>query len=535
MDRPSAIYESEKQLKALADVLEGKEYKNTGATRGQSKWLKYIAELMERNQLFGIKMTETEIMPEQTLTFVENEGVRAFEGSVTLNGNNIVLGEIYDVKIDDVLYKVECRDLNGVQILGNATFIVTGNPSYDDTGEPFVIRLNFDAGDIFGITTLEAGDHTISINGLTRTIIKIPKAFLPDDTGAQVQSDWNQDDDTADDYIKNRPFYDRKASARLLNGMFKFTSDNNLYIAKPTFEYDFIIGETYTVKFDGRTYKCNAIKINDYWYALGNLSLINMGENTKEPFVIEKQSSGYSIKTNISKSNISVEVTGNTMIPTKIPERYLPDNIGSGSSVQPDWNQTDITANDYIKNKPNVIGAKGTGLYSEIFNYPSNHMNKNTASGEASHAEGMKTTASGQYSHAEGKETNAEGYQSHSEGFKTTAKGDHSHAEGSLTSATKTAAHAEGLCTIASSAYQHVQGQYNIEDTTSTYAHIVGNGTKEALRSNAHTLDWNGNAWYAGTVEGTAMIVKSSTEGSSKRFKITVDDSGVITATEITA
>lgn len=186
MDRPSAIYESEKQLKALADVLEGKEYKNTGATRGQSKWLKYIAELMERNQLFGIKMTETEIMPEQTLTFVENEGVRTFEGSVTLNGNNIVLGEIYDVKIDDVLYKVECRDLNGVQILGNATFIVTGNPSYDDTGEPFVIRLNFDAGDIFGTTTLEAGNHTISINGLTRTIIKIPKEFLPDDIGTAM-------------------------------------------------------------------------------------------------------------------------------------------------------------------------------------------------------------------------------------------------------------------------------------------------------------------------------------------------------------
>lgn len=186
MDRPSAIYESEKQLKALADVLEGKEYKNTGATCGQSKWLKYIAELMERNQLFGIKMTETEIMPEQTLTFVENEGVRTFEGSVTLNGNNIVLGEIYDVKIDDVLYKVECRDLNGVQILGNATFIVTGNPSYDDTGEPFVIRLNFDAGDIFGTTTLEAGNHTISINGLTRTIIKIPKEFLPDDIGTAM-------------------------------------------------------------------------------------------------------------------------------------------------------------------------------------------------------------------------------------------------------------------------------------------------------------------------------------------------------------
>lgn len=533
MDRPSAIYESEKQLKALADVLEGKEYKNTGATRGQSKWLKYIAELMEKNQLFGIKMTETEIMPEQTLTFMEEEGHRIFNGRVTLNGDNIVLGEIYDVKIDDVLYKVECRDLNGMPILGNATFIVTGNPNYGDTGEPFVIRLNFDTGDIFGITTIEAGNHTISINGLARTIIKIPKMLLPDDIGggSSVQADWNQNDDTADDYIKNRPFYDRKASARLLNGMFKFTSDNNLYIAKPAFERDVIIGETYTVKFDGRTFRCNVIKINDYWYALGNLSLINMGENTNEPFVIEKQSSGYSIKTNISKSNISVEITGNAMIATKIPERYLPDNI----SVQADWNQTNIYDKSYIKNKPNVIGAKGTGLYSEVFNYPSNHLNKNTASGEASHAEGMGTSAIGKYSHAEGKETTAKGDQSHAEGNKTTAEGDQSHAEGSLTSATRPGAHAEGCQTIASSAFQHVQGKYNIANSTDTYAHIVGNGKSDASRSNAHTLDWNGNAWYAGTVEGTAMIVKSSTEGSSKRFKITVDDSGAITATEITA
>lgn len=415
MDRPSAIYESEKQLKALADVLEGKEYKNTGATRGESKWLKYIAELMEKNQLFGIKMIETEIMPEQTFTFIEHEGVRVFDGPATLNSNNIIPGEIYDVKIDNVLYKVEGRDLNGMQFLGNAA--LTGMPEYDDTGEPFAIRLFFDGENsgMFGMTTLEAGDHTISINGLTRTIIKIPKIFLPDDIGggSSVQSDWNQTDSTASDYIKNKP-------------------------------------------------------------------------------TISEQ-------------------------------------------VQANWNQTDIYDKSYIKNKPNVIGGKGTGLYSEIFNYPSNHMNKNTASGEASHAEGIKTTASGKYSHAEGMETKAEGYQSHSEGFKTTAKGDHSHAEGSLTSATKTAAHAEGIWTIASSAYQHVQGQYNVEDTTGTYAHIVGNGTKETLRSNAHTLDWNGNAWYAGTVEGTAMIVKSSTEGSTKRFKITVDDSGVITATEITA
>ena len=139
--------------------------------------------------------------------------------------------------------------------------------------------------------------------------------------------------------------------------------------------------------------------------------------------------------------------------------------------------------------------------------------------GECSHAEGYRTTASGDYSHAEGNYTTALGIQSH--------------AEGSDTKANRQASHAEGFSTIASSDSQHVQGKYNIEDADGKYAHIVGNGTSSSARSNAHTLDWSGNAWYAGTVEGTAVIVKSSTEGSTKRFKITVDDSGTISATEV--
>lgn len=60
--------------------------------------------------------------------------------------------------------------------------------------------------------------------------------------------------------------------------------------------------------------------------------------------------------------------------------------------------------------------------------------------------------------------------------------------------------HAEGTGTAASSANQHVQGKYNIEDSDETYAHIVGNGTSDTARSNAHTVDWNGNGWFAGDV-----------------------------------
>ena len=140
----------------------------------------------------------------------------------------------------------------------------------------------------------------------------------------------------------------------------------------------------------------------------------------------------------------------------------------------------------------------------------------------------------GFYSHTEGYDTTASEFYSHAEGYDTTASSTCSHAEGASTTASGVYSHAEGFHTKASGSYSHVQGKYNIDDTDGKYAHIVGNGTIDTARSNAHTLDWEGNAWYAGTVEGTAMIVKSSTPDSTKKFKITVDDTGTISATEVT-
>ena len=128
-----------------------------------------------------------------------------------------------------------------------------------------------------------------------------------------------------------------------------------------------------------------------------------------------------------------------------------------------------------------------------------------TASGNCSHAEGNETTASRIASHAEGSSTTASGDFSHAEGNTTIASGDNSHAEGDSTTASGSNSHAEGFYTKASSECQHVQGKFNIEDTANKYAHIVGNGKYDNTRSNAHTLDWNGNAWFAGKLsqEGT--------------------------------
>lgn len=127
------------------------------------------------------------------------------------------------------------------------------------------------------------------------------------------------------------------------------------------------------------------------------------------------------------------------------------------------------------------------------------------AIGEGSHAEGGATKASGEYAHAEGQQTTASGKKSHAEGYATCAGGNNSHAEGEQTQALGYNSHTEGRGTIVKNNYQHAQGRFNIYEISgysgySNIAHFVGNGTSDTERSNAHTLDFNGNAWYAGDV-----------------------------------
>lgn len=159
----------------------------------------------------------------------------------------------------------------------------------------------------------------------------------------------------------------------------------------------------------------------------------------------------------------------------------------------------------------NRIGKIGTGSVSLGYNNVANNdfstaLGVNTSAiAPATLAHGGHCVASANYSHAEGYGTESSGMYSHSEGIMTLATGQGTHAEGFYTVASGLRSHAEGSYTLASSQYQHVEGKFNVEDKANKYAHIVGNGTSKTARKNAHTLDWSGNAWFAGKVtqEGT--------------------------------
>ena len=196
-------------------------------------------------------------------------------------------------------------------------------------------------------------------------------------------------------------------------------------------------------------------------------------------------------------------------------------NTSINSVFRPSDNKSlkDILTDEYApKNNPVFTGSvslgrkEGTTVGENSFTTGEDV----EASGYSSHAEGWSSKASGDYGpHAEGYNTTASGsYGPHAEGNNTTASGNYgSHAEGDSTTASGESSHAEGNNTKASSQYQHVQGKYNIEDAASKYAHIVGNGVDTDNRSNAHTLDWKGNAWYSGKLsqEGTPTEAKDLT------------------------
>ena len=122
------------------------------------------------------------------------------------------------------------------------------------------------------------------------------------------------------------------------------------------------------------------------------------------------------------------------------------------------------------------------------------YLSAENPTGTGSIAVGTTVSATGKDSQAFGQENTVSGKNSFAEGIKNTVSGNFSHAEGRENQITSYYSHAEGLGNIVKSDAQHVEGMYNIADENDDFIHIAGNGISDSERSNAHTLDVNGNA-----------------------------------------
>ena len=106
--------------------------------------------------------------------------------------------------------------------------------------------------------------------------------------GSTTQPDWNQNDATQPDYIKNRPFYTGNPVETVLieetTAPFADTG-HGFYMAEVASTFVAAVGETYKVSWDGTAYECTCISFNNM-PAIGNLSIAGFGSDTGEPFLM---------------------------------------------------------------------------------------------------------------------------------------------------------------------------------------------------------------------------------------------------------
>lgn len=296
-----------------------------------------------------------------------------------------------------------------------------------------------------GMWLIPTSDFTV-LRFYFENIKTLDPKFLPNNG----QSDWNQNDETAADYIKNRPFYPMDES---YIGSLNFTATGT-----NTVEY------TYTSVDD--------VVLFYFQKLAGKGQVIKAKVNGCSGLIGVEFSRGY--------FSISGTMTGHFMFsPGRVWESTVSmDGISltTGETYQVEF--YDTTTPGYMPLDIKYLSSKVHTDERAPIQY---------GTGDGSTIQNGARESSGRESHAQGNNTVARGWSAHAQGAYTEANGDHTQAE--------------GYYTIANGTNQHVQGKFNIADEDDKYAHIVGNGTNSNARSNAHTLDWYGNAWFLGDVK----------------------------------
>lgn len=320
-----------------------------------------------------------------------------------------------------------------------------------------------------------------------------------------VQPDWNQNDSTAADYVKNRPFYtgDPVETVLVEESTVSFTNvSSNIYYGKILTTVELTVGNTYKVSWDGATYECDCVLVSGF-PAIGNQSIISVGADTGEPFLISPlpDNSGtdiYTLDTSASHA-ISISTFASAEL-VKIPDKYISDTfrdvVIAGSPLN--WS-TDDWATYYglffsggKLLRINVdVGSNFIGYVLSMF-----------YSAETGTATITTITIDGRLYYLSKNSTTEEYYWT-------------------------PVFQLNGLYL----SYTQTGSDSNERDREEYYKLGVTNGlvftTKKA----------NEGAFSQKVVlEGdNEIVLSSSTSGSAKKFKITVDDSGAITATEVTA
>ena len=359
-----------------------------------------------------------------------------------------------------------------------------------------------------------------------------------------VQPDWNQNDSTQPDYVKNRPFYTGNPVETVLveesTVSFSFSEDQGLYIAKFPSTFEATVGETYKVSWDGAAYECACVSFYNI-PVIGNLSIIGAGSDTGEPFIMAiPNGKGSQILTADTSASHTFSISGLVTEVVKIDPKYLPDTVATKSEVeaaQTTANAAQTTANAAQSTAENAQTTANAAQTTANAAQTAADKNEETLSQMLTYV--LTFTFDKQTSGRDTFVFNAFNYYKISDfnpvpedviSFKGTGESGVEFSE--ITIGSNCVEY--GLFIVVASA-----GGCSIPVTeTFTYSFDAPSAGLYARYEEGNTAITAGTGQFTlrvptGSLYITGLLLKSSTAGSAKRFKITVDDSGAITATEV--
>lgn len=313
--------------------------------------------------------------------------------------------------------------------------------------------------------------------------------------------DWDQNDPTASDYIKNRPCYRTTGRISLLNNAFNFNENHGIFVSMLEPPINIAEGNECFITWDGVEYKCVSRYFNgEGMVFVGNKSITGSGEDTGEPFIITDTLIG---TLDTSQSHV-IKFDMLTYDYSKLGTQYVENGRFLKNIVYHDRPEITLDeAEEYQSLNEGILLNWHDEWFNDIsINIRSDNNTYMTVWNSIAHTQttipmnGDGVFLKENYSDAEVYINNAP------TGVVGTVSLELNKEKASILPSSKS--------------------PYSTTDVLFT---VEKNGIK-----NGNNFEVLGD----GSVNATYLTIPSSTANSTKKFKITVDDTGTISATEVT-
>lgn len=334
-----------------------------------------------------------------------------------------------------------------------------------------------------------------------------------------VQSDWNENDETSLAFVKNRPFYTGEPIFTEIIPEQTYTLSSSGRVTRyvdssGAYPYSLEVGKNYIIVYNGTTYELTSNMLESIAY-VGDDSPLTTGSEPTVPFLIAAGNGILQILDYTGNTEVTFKIIGDNTEIKKIDTKYIPWNDAVGLCPPPVFiNKSVSNLTDEEKQKYYDLFNKGSLLLAMP---QSNSTWAIVISMFYSRTVGLDMTLL---------DSTGTLHTHSSDGWKTS--------DITKTGITSTINDVLSSKTV----WRLLDKTFDSVSSGKTYkAYISWNDSTEKA---CIIKDSKGPAGYEHVSKSTdilcsedkEIVLSSSTADSTKKFKITVDDSGVITSTD---